>query len=195
MISYYYHFGGRDGLGSPEISMYDAVYVLPIGTVTLAIMNPAGAFLYRYVDPKILIAVGGTFGVTAMLLATQVSTFAQFIVCFSVIYGTGVGLSYFAPLASGWEWMPERKGFVTGMVLAAFGFGAFFFSFISTAIVNPENARPEKLPDGRLIYSPEVAERVSRLLSGLIFQLCRYLHFCAVWRLVLVDLPSSQCCW
>ena len=77
------------------------------------------------------------------------------------MYGIGIGFCYFAPLACGWEWLPDHKGFVTGTILGAKGFGAFVFSFVSTGIVNPENQHAEMLPDGRQIYSKEVAERVS----------------------------------
>ena len=73
-------------------------------------------------------------------------------------------MGYFTPLACGWEWMPERKGLVTGVILGAFGFGAFIFNFVAQAIVNPENVQPEELSDGRLYYAPEIAERVPKLM-------------------------------
>ena len=76
----------------------------------------------------------------------------------------GIGTCYFAPLACGWEWVPERKGLVTGIILGAFGFGAFVFSFVSQAIINPDNVQAEELPDGRLIYGVEIAERLPRLM-------------------------------
>ena len=127
-------------------------------------MNPAGAFLFKVVHPKILIFAGSALGVLAFCLAHKVETFTMFIVCFSVIYGSGVGICYFTPLACGWEWLPaERKGLVTGVILGAFGFGAFVFSFVAQAVVNPDNVAAELLPDGKLIYPPEIAERVPRL--------------------------------
>jgi len=141
--------------------MYDAVYVLPVCSATLAFANPLGAFLFKFVHPKLLIALGGLIGAFAFCIATTVSYFSAFIVCFSVMYATGIGLCYFPPLACGWEWIPERKGVVTGVVLGAFGFGAFVFSFVSQAVVNPDNIQPERLADGRLIYAPEIAQRVS----------------------------------
>jgi OFA family oxalate/formate antiporter-like MFS transporter len=41
-----------------------------------------------------------------------------------------------------WEWYPNNRGIITGIILAGFGFGAFFYGFISTAIVNPNNLKP-----------------------------------------------------
>ena len=130
----------------------------------MAFFNPAGAFLFKVISPKLLIGVGSGIGVLAMVLGANTATFSQFILCFSALYGVGIGLCYLAPLGCGWEWIPENRGFVTGIILGAFGFGAFIFSFIALSIVNPENVAAEKLADGRLMYSAEIAARVPNLL-------------------------------
>ena len=52
----------------------------------------------------------------------------------------GIGLLYWTPIICGWEWFPERKGLISGLIIGAFGFGALIFGFITTRIVNPENA-------------------------------------------------------
>ena len=36
----------------------------------------------------------------------------------------------------GWEWFPNNKGLVSGIILAGYGFGAFFYGYISTALAN-----------------------------------------------------------
>ena len=65
------------------------------------------------------------------------------------------------PLICGWEWLQDKKGIVTGVVLGAFGFSSFIFSYLALSIINPDNVSPSKLPDGHLIYSEEIAEKVS----------------------------------
>ena len=50
---------------------------------------------------------------------------------------------------------------MTGIILAGFGFGSFVFSFVAIAIVNPDNEAPYELPNGNLVYSEEIALRVS----------------------------------
>ena len=69
VISYFYHFGGKDGEGQTHLGPYDAVSVIPMITIMLALMNPIGAFLIKIVSPKILIAAGSILGVIAMVLA------------------------------------------------------------------------------------------------------------------------------
>lgn len=39
--------------------------------------------------------------------------------------------------------MPDRKGMVSGFVVAGFGAGAAVFDVVATAVVNPENASPD----------------------------------------------------
>ena len=42
-------------------------------------------------------------------------------------------------------WFVDNKGVVSGIIIGGFGFGAFIFGFISTAIANPDNL-PVRVP-------------------------------------------------
>ena len=105
--------------------------MLPFITLVMAFSNPGGAFLFKIVPPKFMISIGVSIGILSMVLGAEMKTFNKFVLCFSLLYGLGKGMCYFTPLACGWEWIPERKGFVTGIILGASGLGAFFFSFIA----------------------------------------------------------------
>lgn len=50
---------------------------------------------------------------------------------------------YTSPLVCGYAWMPDRKGMVSGLVLAGFGASAAVFDMLATAVVNPRNASPD----------------------------------------------------
>jgi len=57
---------------------------------------------------------GGFFG----------STFwAQFFFI-GIVAGAGIGLAYVVPIAVGVKWFPDKKGMITGLAVAGFGFGA-----------------------------------------------------------------------
>jgi len=45
-----------------------------------------------------------------------------------VIGGIGLGLSYVTPVATAAKWFPDKKGFITGMVVMGFGLGALLMS-------------------------------------------------------------------
>lgn len=90
---------------------------------------------------------------SGVFISSFMTNHVWFIIFYSVIYGSGIGLAYFTPLVCGWEWMPERKGLVSGIVIGGFGFGSFFFGLLSMQIVNPGNASPTlKNPAGEKLY-------------------------------------------
>jgi OFA family oxalate/formate antiporter-like MFS transporter len=41
-----------------------------------------------------------------------------------IIGGAGIGLGYVVPIATGIKWFPDKKGLITGLAVAGFGFGA-----------------------------------------------------------------------
>lgn len=45
-----------------------------------------------------------------------------------VIGGLGLGFGYVTPVATAAKWFPDRKGFITGMVVMGFGLGALMMS-------------------------------------------------------------------
>ncbi len=47
---------------------------------------------------------------------------------YGVIGGIGLGLGYVTPVATAAKWFPDKKGFVTGMVVMGFGLGALLMS-------------------------------------------------------------------
>lgn len=89
----------------------------------------------------------------------------------------GIGLLYWTPIICGWEWFPERKGLISGLIIGGFGFGAFIFGFITTRIVNPENQGVTLDSSNGEKYIPKMqASRVPSMF-----------HYCLViWTALLV---------
>ena len=89
----------------------------------------------------------------------------MFLVTFACVLSVGVSFCYFPPLVAGWQWLPERKGLVTGVILGAFGLGSFVFSLISIAVVNPQNAVPNVIAsNGSQFFSAAIAAKVPYLM-------------------------------
>lgn len=50
-----------------------------------------------------------------------------------LVAGAGIGLGYVVPIAVGMRWFPDKKGMITGLAVAGFGFGALgWVKFAST---------------------------------------------------------------
>ena len=58
-------------------------------------------------------------------------------VLLGVFFPAGTGLVYCTPIVCGWEWFPDNKGLVSGLIAGGYGFGAFIFGFLTTRIANP----------------------------------------------------------
>lgn len=88
---------------------------------------------------KVLMIIGSTLCLIAILIASKMQTWFYFVFFYAVVFPMGVGLVYWPPILSSMEWFPERKGLISGLIIGAFGFGATVFGFITRAVVNPDN--------------------------------------------------------
>ena len=77
----------------------------------------------------------------------------------------GRGLYFYCFHVLVWEWFPQCKGAVTGLVLAGVGVGSIVFSILSTSIVNPENVAPVLPYPGanELVFPKHIADRVPKM--------------------------------
>ena len=68
---------------------------------------------------------------SSVLIASFVKTWWLFFIFYGVLFPIGIGINYWPPIIAAWEWFPESKGLITGLVLGSFGFGSFIFNFIT----------------------------------------------------------------
>jgi OFA family oxalate/formate antiporter-like MFS transporter len=96
-----------------------------------------GVNLPKFGPTKLAMAGATLYGVGFMLsaLAMQQKSLVLFYIAFGVIGGIGLGLGYVTPVATSAKWFPDKKGFVTGMVVMGFGLGALFMSKLLAPIL------------------------------------------------------------
>ncbi|MEI8140272.1 MAG: OFA family MFS transporter [bacterium] len=81
--------------------------------------------------PRRLAMLGGVLfgsGTLIAALALHVESLILLYVGYGIVGGTGLGLGYVTPVATVAKWFPDKKGFVTGMVVMGFGLGAMLMS-------------------------------------------------------------------
>jgi OFA family oxalate/formate antiporter-like MFS transporter len=99
--------------------------IFSAGLASFAIVMVLAGRLMAKVGPrKVALAGGVTLGVGYMLGGFLGSSFVAQLVCIGFIGGAGIGLAYVTPIAVGMRWFPDKKGFITGLAVAGFGFGA-----------------------------------------------------------------------
>jgi OFA family oxalate/formate antiporter-like MFS transporter len=89
--------------------------------------------------PKLLVGIGGSLALTGTLCSSFTKKLAPYLSLYAGMNGIGCGMCYFVPLVCAWEYFPHKKGLMTGIIIGAYGFGSFFFSLLSTKLVNPDH--------------------------------------------------------
>jgi len=102
-----------------------AAWVFSAGLATFAfVMLFAGRWQAK-VGPRAVAMSGGiTLGAGYILGGLLGSTFWAQLICIGIVGGAGIGLAYVVPIAVGVRWFPDKKGLITGLAVAGFGFGA-----------------------------------------------------------------------
>lgn len=107
----------------------DTQWVFAIGLASFAIfMVIAGKKLNTYGPQKLTIIGGIVLGLGYLLAGLFGGTsFIALLLLIGLVGGAGIGLAYVVPIAVGMRWFPDKKGMITGLAVAGFGFGAMLW--------------------------------------------------------------------
>ncbi|MBN2523015.1 MAG: OFA family MFS transporter [Bacteroidales bacterium] len=104
-------------------------WVFAVGLASFAIvMVFAGKKLTAW-GPQKLAWIGGIVLGLGYLLAGLVggTSFWALLLLIGLTGGAGIGFAYVVPIAVGMRWFPDKKGMITGLAVAGFGFGAMLW--------------------------------------------------------------------
>jgi MFS family permease len=106
-------------------SASETAWVFSAGLATFAIVMVLAGRLLPRVGPRALAIAGGLLlGAGYLLGGFFGDSFWLQLLCIGIIGGAGIGLGYVVPIAVGVKWFPDKKGLITGLAVAGFGFGA-----------------------------------------------------------------------
>lgn len=103
--------------------------VFATGLATFAVVMVLAGRVLPTLGPRKLAMAGGVllglgYILTGLLDPTN---FWILVLGIGVIGGSGIGLAYVVPIAVGMRWFPDKKGLITGLAVAGFGFGAMLW--------------------------------------------------------------------
>jgi OFA family oxalate/formate antiporter-like MFS transporter len=102
--------------------------IFSAGLVTFAIFTIIGGRLSKKYGPRKIALLGGIFLGLGYILSSFVgANFPLKLILIGIVGGAGIGLAYVVPIAVGVKWFPDKKGLVSGLAVAGFGFGAFIW--------------------------------------------------------------------
>lgn len=117
-----------DPAGAYAFTTVQTQWVFSLGLIVFASVMIIAGRLQAKVSPRTLASVGGLIlGGGYILAGFFGSTFAAQMICIGLLAGIGIGLAYVVPIAVGVKWFPDKKGLITGLAVAGFGFGALIW--------------------------------------------------------------------
>ena len=104
-------------------------WVFAIGLASFAIfMVYAGKKLGSWGPQKLSLIGGIVLGLGYLLTGLFGGTsFWMLLILIGLVGGAGIGFAYVVPIAVGMRWFPDKKGMITGLAVAGFGFGAMLW--------------------------------------------------------------------
>ena len=99
--------------------------IFSAGLFTFALVMIFAGLQMKTWGPRKLAAAGGIVLGSAYILGSFFgSNFIGQLVTIGILGGAGIGLAYVVPIAVGMKWFPDKKGLISGIAVAGFGFGA-----------------------------------------------------------------------
>lgn len=105
-----------------------ATLVIPI------VMLFAGRLLPKQGPTKTAL-IGAALLTVGLAISSFADTLPMLYIGYGVLGGAGVGFIYGVPIATCVKWYPDRKGLISGLVIAGFGLGSIIFAPICTALI------------------------------------------------------------
>ncbi len=103
--------------------------IFAAGLAAFAIVMVVAGRMMPKVGPRKLAIAGGVVLGAGYVLAGLFGgkSFLAMFAFVGLIGGAGIGLAYVVPIAVGMKWFPDKKGMISGLAVAGFGFGALLW--------------------------------------------------------------------
>ncbi len=107
----------------------DTQWVFSIGLASFAVFMVFAGFKLKTWGPQKLAILGGVLLGLGYFLGglTGGTDFWSLLLLIGLLGGAGIGIAYVVPIAVGMQWFPDKKGMITGLAVAGFGFGALLW--------------------------------------------------------------------
>ena len=118
-------------LGDENATIKNAICVIPVCLCLIACANPIGCLALKKFHPKLVMTLGMIIGMIGLFIAKAMTSWWLFLIFYAGMMPVSWGLLYSVPVILSWEWFPERKGLISGLIIGAHGFASFISSFIA----------------------------------------------------------------
>lgn len=111
--------------------------IFSVGLATFAVVMAliAGKWQAKVGPRKVAITGGLVMGIGYIIAGLSGTSFWGILLGVGLLGGAGIGLGYVCPIATCVKWFPDKKGLITGLAVAGFGFGALIWIKLTSGFV------------------------------------------------------------
>jgi OFA family oxalate/formate antiporter-like MFS transporter len=111
--------------------------VFSLGLLSFAVVMALVAGNWqKKAGPRLVATVGGlVLGLGYVVAGLCGASFWGILLGVGLLGGAGIGLGYVCPIATLVKWFPDKKGLITGLAVAGFGFGALIWIKLTSGFV------------------------------------------------------------
>ena len=104
----------------------ETMMVFSAGLVGYSVVMALAGFQLDRFGPRTLAVCGGLVLGFGYIIAGLFggTNFWMLFIFIGAVGGAGIGIGYVVPISVGMKWFPDKKGLITGLAVAGFGFGA-----------------------------------------------------------------------
>jgi len=126
---------------SPYLGLSEekTIYIFGFGLLSFAFTMGIAGEIQQKIGPQKSALLGAFLIESGIFSSIYQTTLAGFIVSYGILFGSGIAFGYVGPIVLINQWFPDKKGLVTGIVMAGFGASGFVFNYIIKALANPLN--------------------------------------------------------
>lgn len=106
--------------------------IFSAGLATFAVVMIVAGRLQQKIAPRIVALCGMLLGIGYVSAGFTGASFIGKLLTIGMVGGAGIGFAYVVPIAVGVKWFPDKKGLLSGLAVAGFGFGAFIWIMLAS---------------------------------------------------------------
>ncbi len=114
-----------------------AALTFSILLAVLSIGSVLGGKMQDRIGPRVTVIIGGVILAIGFFLASFASVSMPWLLwlTYGVLGGLGMGFIYSTTIACAQKWYPDKRGMITGIIVAALGFGGVVFTPLVEMII------------------------------------------------------------
>lgn len=115
----------------------DAGLAFSILLGVLTVGSTIGGYIQDKYSPRPVVIAGGIILALGFFLASYTSPESGWMIwiTYGVIGGLGMGMTYSTTIACCQKWFPDKRGFITGIIVSALGFGGVVFTPLAEFLI------------------------------------------------------------